>query len=363
MSAANGNSNGHAGSAVGELRTPVSTPLSFDSSNANQGTVSPLPDVIDEGSPRRTILEMKTGLYAHGRNRALLSGASKPVVEDQKALEEHARAMARETYRDRFDPAQHPHDKARHDEYQHKLAQRSDVQQGLAHAIARLRDADVDLAKAPKAEEKPTANPWLLAASVIAITLSVAPTLHDRFFFTLGDDLLAWMVSAVGGGFVAALLTLAIITGRRSVTRWVGLAAGVGVGIALGVIRLSTAESSAEWLFAFGLTIFEVAAVLLLEWTATGLRETEDKWTQAKKVQDESMQLHDAAQINVSRWTSRLEDINQAVREHIAYVENRSAHNLQVSELEDVAVKAVLDGYNAGISENIGRILGVWRAQ
>ena len=41
----------------------------------------------------------------------------------------------------------------------------------------------------------------------------------------------------------------------------------------------------------------------------------------------------------------------------------KSARNLQVSELEAVAVKAVLDGYNAGISENLGRILGVWREQ
>ena len=76
---------------------------------------------------------------------------------------------------------------------------------------------------------------------------------------------------------MAALLTLAMITGRRSIVRWVGVAAGIGVGIALAVIRLSTAENAGECMFAVGLTIFEIAAVLLLEWVASGLRDTEDK--------------------------------------------------------------------------------------
>ena len=114
-------------------------------------------------------------------------------------------------------------------------------------------------------------------------------------------------------------------------------------------------------MFAVGLTIFEIAAVLLLEWVASGLRDTEDKWMQAKKIEDEAVQLRDVAQADLARWASRLEEIRKAVRDHIAYVEDRATRNLQVSELESVAVRAVLDGYNAGITENLGRILGVWR--
>jgi hypothetical protein len=202
-----------------------------------------------------------------------------------------------------------------------------------------------------------------VAAAIITINISIAPTLHDRFFYTLGDDLLAWLASLVGAGFVAALLTLAIITGRRTIVHWIGLAAGVGVGIALAVIRLSTAENTGECMFALGLTIFEVAAVLLLEFAASGLRDAEDKWTPARKSEDEAIKLRDAAQGDLNRWTSRLEEINKAVRDHICYVEDRATRNLQVSELESVAMKAVLDGYNAGITENLGRILGVRRPQ
>ena len=82
---------------------------------------------------------------------------------------------------------------------------------------------------------------------------------------------------------------------------------------------------------------------------------------QAKKTEDEAVQLRDAAQADLAQWASRLEEIRKAVRDHIAYVEDRATRNLQVSELESVAVRAVLDGYNAGITENLGRILGVWR--
>ena len=362
MSETNGSANGHARNANEELDIPGGTNLRDNTiASTNRDFPRPLDRVVADYPASGAILQMQTGLVEHGRNRARLSGATKPVPEDQKALEEHARAMARQTYRDSFDPSKHPHDKLRYEEYQHQLAQRGEAQQGASHARANLRDADTNLAKTPKAGEKPAPNPWLVAASIIAINISVAPTLHDRFFYTLGDDLLDWLVSLIGAGFVAALLTLAIITGRRSITRWVGLAAGIGVGIALAVIRLSTAENAGECMFAVGLTIFEIAAVLLLEWVASGLRDTEDKWMQAKKIEDEAVQLRDVAQADLARWASRLEEIRKAVRDHIAYVEDRATRNLQVSELESVAVRAVLDGYNAGLTENLGRILGVWR--
>lgn len=331
--------------------------------NGNGASPHPLDSVVAAPSTSGAILQMQTGLFELGRNRARSSGATKPVGEDKKAVEEHARAMARETYRDSFDPSKHPHDKARQDEYENQLAQRGEAQQAAAHARANLRDADEKIAKTPKAGEKPAPSPWLVAASIIAINISVAPTLHDRFFYTLSDDMLAWLVSLVGAGFVAAMLTLAIISGRRTIVRRLGAAAGIGIGIALAVIRLSVAENAGECTFAIGLTIFEIAAVLLLEWVASGLRDAEDTWMQAKKVEDEATQLRNAAQGELARWLGRLEEINKAIRDHIAYVEDRAMRNRQVSELEAVAVQAALDGYNAGVTENLGRILGVRRAQ
>jgi len=365
VSKANGSANGHARNAETELYIPVGPDITVTDTNTKPGLPHPIDidRVFTDYPANGAILEMQTGLCQHGRNRALASGATRPVAEDQKALEDHARAMAKRTeqkiYRDSYDPSKHAHDKLRQDEHQQRLDQRGEVQQGVAHARANLRDADTNLAKTPKAGEKPVLNPWVVAASIAAINISVSPTVHDSVFATLGDDLLAWLLSLTGAGFVAALLTLAIISGRRSIVRWLGLAAGIAVGIALAMIRLSTADNVGECMFAVGLSIFEIAAVGLLEWLASGLRVAEDTWMQTKSVEDEAVQLHVAAQMDLTRWESRLEEINKAIREHISYVEDRAIRNLPLSELEDVAVKAVLDGYNAGLSENLGRILGV----
>ena len=83
----------------------------------------------------------------------------------------------------------------------------------------------------------------------------------------------------------------------------------------------------------------------------------------ASRVGQPSHPLDIGGRALLGRWTSRLEEINKAVQDHLAYVEERSTRNLQVSELESVAVKAALDGHNAGIAENVGRILGVRRTQ
>ena len=272
VSKANGNANGHARNAETELYIPVGPDITVTNTNTKPGLPHPIDidRVVTDYPASGAILEMQTGLCQHGRNRALASGATKPVAEDQKALEDHARAMAKRTeqkiYRDSYDPSKHAHDKLRQDEHQQQLGQRGEVQQGVAHARANLRDADTNLAKTPKAREKPVLNPWVVAASIAAINISVSPTVHDSVFATLGDDLLAWLLSLTGAGFVAALLTLAIISGRRSIVRWLGLAAGIAVGIALAMIRLSTADNVGECMFAVGLSIFEIAAVGLLEW-------------------------------------------------------------------------------------------------
>ncbi|MFI5089730.1 MAG: hypothetical protein ACHP7P_06700 [Terriglobales bacterium] len=330
--------------------------------NSN-GQFHPLDGVISDTPADGAIMQLRTGLHAMGRNRALASGTTSPIQEDINSLADHARAMARETYCDTFDPAKHPHDKVRQGEYDNRLKDRAEAQQFAMHARANVRDAENDLARTPKAGEKPTPKPWLMPAFIIAITIGVAPTFHDLFFHTLPDDVLAWLVSLTPAAFVGAMLTLAILSGRRTIAHWIGVVGGVGIGIALGAIRLSAAENSGECVFAVGLTIFEIAAVLLLEWLASGLRDAEDKWIEVKKLEDEAIQLRDAATAELARWEARLEEIGRAIRDHIAYVEDRSTRNLQVTELEDVAVKAAVDGYNSGVAENLGRILGVRRTQ
>jgi hypothetical protein len=246
-------------------------------------------------------------------------------------------------------------------EYERLLEQREEIEKAVAHATANLRESEIALANTPKAGPKPQAKWWLTAAFIVAITVTISPTLHDFVFFGISDDLLAWFGSSVCGAFVASMLTLAILSGRRSRWEWVGVAAGIGIGLGLGALRLSSAEGIAEVLFALGLTAMEVSAVLLLEWLARGLRAHEDEWRAIRPMEEKAVALRDAARTDLERREKQLRDVSDAIGQKIAYVEDRSLRCVHLGELESVVIKAVLDGYNAGIAENVGRLRGARR--
>src|SRR5205814_4274245 len=138
---------------------------------------------------------------------------------------------------------------------------------------------------------KPQASGWLAAAFVVALTITIAPTLHDFLFFGIPDELLAWFTSSICAAFVASMLTLAILSGRKTQWTWIGVVAGIGLGMGLGALRLSSAKGMPEVLFAMGLTVVEVSAVLLLEWLASGLRHREDEWQLIKSAEDKAAAL------------------------------------------------------------------------
>jgi hypothetical protein len=335
-----------------------------DNDAASAGQEHPLPNPLDgvvAVSERGSIFEMQTGLWHHGRNRAVQSGTTESNPDDIRALEDHARAMARDTYRDRYDPSANPHDAMHHAEYERTLVQRSEAEKGEQHAAANLRDTETNLARTPKAGNKPAAPPVLVAAFIVAITLTVAPTVHDSIFHTLGDDLLAWFFSSLTAAFVGTMLTLAILSGRRKAWTWVGVGAGVILGLGLGAIRIAGAEGAGEVIFALGLTVVEIAAVLLLEWLASGLREKEAEWDVKHVAESQAIAHVDAAKADLTRWQTRIKELGEAIATKIAFVEDRHNRHIHIEELESVAIKAVLDGYNAGIAENVGRVRGVGR--
>lgn len=337
-------------------------PEQYNDEEANAPERHPLPNPLDgvvSASDHGSVLGMQTGLFHLGRNRAFQSGTTESLQEDIRSLKDHARAMARETYRDRYDPSANVHDAMHQKEYERALVQRSEAEKGEQHAAANLRDADTILALTPKAGNKPAASPILVAAFIIAITLTVAPTLHDALFLTIGDDLLAWFFSALCAAFVGTMLTLAILSGRRTVWTWVGVGAGVILGLGLGAIRLAAAEGAGQVAFGLGLTVVEIAAVLLLEWVASGLRASDEAWLVLHAAENQAIAKRDAAQVDLTRRQTRINELRDAIANKIAFVEDRHNRNIHIAELEAVAIKAVLDGYNAGIAANVGRVRGV----
>jgi hypothetical protein len=321
--------------------------------------IPPLEGVVEPTPQVGILLQLRTGLYQHGYNRALLSGAVKPDPESIRSLEEHARSIARDTYREKFDPINNVHDRMHQVEYERLLEQRDEIEKGVGHAQANVHEAERTLATMAKTGAKPEANGWLAAAFIVAITVTVAPTLHDFLFFTVPDELLSWFGSSICAAFIASMLTWAILSGRRSKWTWAGVVAGIVLGLGLGLLRLSSAQGAAEVLFAIGLTIVEVSAVGLLEWLASGLRTREAEWRVIKLAEDKAIACRDAERADLERRQKNLQEVTGTIGQKIAYFEDRAHRNLHLPELEAVAIKAVLDGYDAGIAENIGRQRGV----
>jgi len=316
----------------------------------------PLTDVV---SPVHggSVLEMQTGLFSLGRNRALQSGTVESRSEDETALTNHASAMAKQTYRDRYDPSANPHDAMQEAEYKRLFGQRVDAETTEQHAAANLREADNKLAVTPKAGPKPHVHPLLITAFTVAITLTVAPTLHD--LIATSDDMLAWFLATLSSALVGFMVTWAILSGRRSKWEWIGVAAGVTLGLGLCAVRLSATGDAGDKGIAVGLTIVEIATVLLLEWLASGLRTRDAEWLPKHAVEVQATAARDAALADLSRWKGKVKELDEAIAVKIALVENRHNRNIHLPELEGVAIKAVMDGYNAGITENIGILRGV----
>lgn len=347
------------------MKANYEKPAPQNNETTNTGQYHSIPNPL-EGvvavCERGSVFEMQTGLFHLGRNRALQSGTTEPNQDDIQSLKDHSQAMAKDTYRDRFDPSANRADAMHQAEYERTVVQRKESEKGEQHAAANLRDAETNLAQTPKAGNKPAAAPILVVAFIVAIMLTIAPTLHDSLFHTIGDDLLAWFSSALCAAFVGAMLTLAILSGRRTAWTWVGVGAGIIFGLGLGALRLASAEGSGEVLFALALTVVEIAAVVLLEWLASGLRASEAAWLLLHAAESKAIAGRDAAQTDLTRRQARLKELGDAITRKIAFVEDRHNRNIHIGELETVAIKAVLDGYNAGIAENLGRIRGVDRS-
>ncbi len=311
------------------------------------------------------MLTMQKDLFNHGYERAMTSGALTPHTGDELALEEHARAMAREAHREAFDPTKHAHDEMLDGEYKKNVSDRADVEQAAKFAEADVAQREEEVARAYPGPQPPKPSPLLVAASVVATMITVAPTLHDTVF-VMDDDLISWMLSLACGLFLGLLIALMILgdsdsTGHRSLTNWMGLGAGIFVSIALGAIRIGAARRVGDIVFPIGMSVLELGIVLALEGVATRRRAAMGEWSLRNAAAEKATAALDAAKSKLERWKNRLKVLNEAIHSHIDYVEDRAIRNLHIDELEATALKAARDGYLAGIADNRGRVLGAGR--
>jgi hypothetical protein len=308
------------------------------------------------------ILIMQRDLFKHGHDRAISSGALAPNKADEETLQEHAQAMAREAYREAFDPTKHPQDEMLDTEYRKNLSDRADAEHGAKFAEADVSQREEDLARAHPGSPPPKPPPALIVAAIVATTITVAPTLHDTVFL-MDDDFISWTLSLACGLFVGLLIALMIVgdtdaTGHRSITNWIGLSAGILVSLALGALRVGAAKTVGDLVFAAGMTVLELGIVLALEGVATRRRAAMSEWSARNSVAEKATAALDAAKARLERWKERLGVLNQAITHHINYVGERALRNMHIDQIEATAFKAVRDGYLAGIADNRGHVLG-----
>jgi hypothetical protein len=131
------------------------------------------------------------------------------------------------------------------------------------------------------------------------------------------------------------------------------------VGLGLCLVRLAGCESWTEALMPAGLTVLEIGVVLLLEWHASGLRPRHGEWRARNDAIDKATRDRQAARDLLGERRARVEAMTASIDGHIRYVERRRICNAKVGDIESAAVKAVRDGYHAGLAENRGRARGL----
>jgi hypothetical protein len=153
--------------------------------------------------------------YKRGYQTAIASMAHKPDEVVLKGLEGEAIGLALGEFRPEYNPAVHPGDgqrEARQSLREETLKTRTEE---LDIAIAESRRRKDELAKAGVVTERPEASDMLRWTATIALTLSLAPTIHD-VFAGLNDPLIAWLIALAFGSVVSLLMVTAILPNGTS---------------------------------------------------------------------------------------------------------------------------------------------------
>jgi hypothetical protein len=315
------------------------------------------------GSAADSILDFEH-LTDKGHQQAVLSGTDKQLSEHIKALSDYAEAYAQSKCGEPYDPAKFPEDKIRDDAYQRTLTDLENAKLAAGYAAAEVLVCEKELALAGPELDKPGVLSLTSAISIAALLVSIAPTIHDRFFFNIRDYVTAWTYSGLAGISIAAFIVWTLLEGasmatRRTVTNWLGLIGGIGIGVSLGLIRASNAATFGQYIFTAGLTALEIFAVMILDSFAARHRTALLEWRENHATISKNRELLNSAQRKASGWREKVVQFEQKIHLHRNYVEQKNTAHSKAGELRAVAVKIILNAYAEAVAENRGRLLGI----
>ena len=311
------------------------------------------------------VLSVQSGLVEDGRQFALKSGATASRAEDLQVVREHADAVACDATRPKYDPTQNAHDKVIEDEYQKLMRDREDEELGLKHSRVTLAERKSEAARARAQVPPEPAEPSLLlrAAAVVALAATIAPAAHD-FLWVMDNEPISWFLSLITGLVFGILIALLILADnhdseRRSLTNWTGVGGGIGVGVALFLLRVKGADDNEQVLFGLATSVLEIAIVVFLESLAISRRSAQRKRLPLEAIAKEAEGSAAVQEGEVAQRKAAVDGINMQIDEHAAYVEERHLRATNLNEIRETARKAAEAGYLKGISENRGKLVGV----
>lgn len=304
--------------------------------------------------------------YDHGFELAVSSGSWEKSDGHVQSLTEFARTEARRVHAGPFDPERRTDDRLVDDQYRARRQRLDELQAIERHAVIQSRDADVGAAHTrAQLGPRPQISAGLAPAAIAAFAITVAPTLHDFIFHNMEEDLLAWLLS-LGCGMSAGCFVVGAVlrtagyvnnAGRRA-----GLIACALVCVGLGLLRASAVGALGELLFAVGLTAVEIGIVGTLEYVASRHQADFTAWFERSVKADGAQGVANTAQANLDRWQTLIRDLREQDVSFQHHVEDREERSIPLAELEDITIRHVHDGYNAGIAANHGALRGVGKS-
>lgn len=312
----------------------------------------------------KIVMKLYVDYFSRGRSLATMLGTLVFDSEEVKPLEDQARAAAMEIARESFDPKNNLHDKIRQNEYEQNIANRKEYEKGEKHTGAKVREKEEALAKVQESITKPEPPFTPLVGGTLMIGLSLCPTLHDRIFYSLADEMLSWVASASTGIMFGLTIAFCILgtaesTSERNTANYGGVIGGFILGIGAGLLRLTGVQTTSEIFFCVALSLIEISGVVLLEFAARGQRTKHQSYTHKKKqIEQATAELEVAVREN-NRWKDKITKVNQAIQDFLNYVEERALRNLSVNQIAEAAAASVRDGFMEGVAENQSRILGL----
>ena len=311
-----------------------------------------------------TSLTFRRSIFNFGRMTAHATGDSRVNQKRLEAVQEHAKAMAKEQQSQLFAPDTLVHDQIRQEEFERNKQEIPEIEEQIRAGeddVRKRRNAFGEMGDEPQAVETPW---WLAAIATLVIALSVSPTFKDFLFNEGGDSGLLWILSILPGLFAGAVISYCIIgtfreTSSEKILHWFGLSAGILFSVAVGMIRLVGAETDVGLILAIGLALLEISVLLFLEMVGRGLRFRYQEFLEKKTEYDRRARVYAAAQEELSYWQKRQQELREKIETYTVHILTRESGAHQIETLIDAAVKAVTDGFMLGINENELKLLGV----